>query len=90
MTKKFEEIIRGSLKEVTDHFQENQPRGEIVLLVAPPSEEKNLWDDETLEKGLRTALKTLSLKDAVQEISLFSGISRKHIYEKALKIQEKT
>jgi 16S rRNA (cytidine1402-2'-O)-methyltransferase len=61
MTKKFEEIIRGSLKEVTDHFQENQPRGEIVLLVAPPSEEKNLWDDETLEKGLRTALKTLSL-----------------------------
>ncbi|GAO97923.1 ribosomal RNA small subunit methyltransferase I [Caedimonas varicaedens] len=90
MTKKFEEIIRGSLKEVTDHFQESQPRGEIVLLVAPPSEEENLWDDETLEKGLRTALKTLSLKDAVQEISLFSGISRKHIYEKALKIQEKT
>ena len=90
MTKKFEEIIRGSLKMVTDHFQESQPRGEIVLLVAPPSEEENLWDDETLEKGLRTALKTLSLKDAVQEISLFSGISRKHIYEKALKIQEKT
>lgn len=90
MTKKFEEIIRGSLKEVTNHFQENQPRGEIVLLVAPPSEEENLWDDETLEKGLRTALKTLSLKDAVQEISLLSGISRKHIYEKALKIQEKT
>lgn len=89
MTKKFEEIIRGSLREVTDYFQKKPPRGEIVLLVAPPSEEENLWDEKTLEKGLRTALKTLSLKDAVQKISLLSGISRKVVYEKALKIQEK-
>jgi 16S rRNA (cytidine1402-2'-O)-methyltransferase len=34
LTKKFEEIIRGSVVEVIAHLNENQIKGEFVLLVA--------------------------------------------------------
>lgn len=33
LTKKFEEIIRGSLASVSEHFRANQPRGEFVIVV---------------------------------------------------------
>lgn len=34
LTKKFEETIRGTLKEVHDHFKKHQIKGEIVVVVA--------------------------------------------------------
>lgn len=33
ISKKFEEIVRGTLTEVAAHFEENEPRGEFVLVV---------------------------------------------------------
>lgn len=35
ISKKFEETVRGTLSEITAHFKENPPRGEIVVIVAP-------------------------------------------------------
>jgi 16S rRNA (cytidine1402-2'-O)-methyltransferase len=34
MTKKFEETIRGTLKEVQQHFEENSPKGEFVIVIS--------------------------------------------------------
>jgi 16S rRNA (cytidine1402-2'-O)-methyltransferase len=34
LTKMFEENRRGTLKEVSDHFREKNPKGEIVIVVA--------------------------------------------------------
>ena len=34
MTKKFEETIRGTLKEVQQHFKENSPKGEFVIVLS--------------------------------------------------------
>ena len=33
LTKKFEEVVRGSAREVLDHFQAHAPRGELTLVV---------------------------------------------------------
>lgn len=33
MTKKFEEILRGDSRSLFQHFQENKPRGEFVLVI---------------------------------------------------------
>jgi 16S rRNA (cytidine1402-2'-O)-methyltransferase len=33
ITKKFEETVRGTLAEVLDHFQKNEPRGEFVMVI---------------------------------------------------------
>lgn len=34
MTKKFEETMRGTLKEVQQHFEENSPKGEFVIVLS--------------------------------------------------------
>jgi 16S rRNA (cytidine1402-2'-O)-methyltransferase len=34
LTKMFEETRRGTLKELADHYRENPPKGEIVIIVA--------------------------------------------------------
>lgn len=34
MTKKFEETIRGTLVEVQQHFEENSPKGEFVIVLS--------------------------------------------------------
>ena len=44
LTKKFEQTVRGSIAEVLEHFRENEPKGEFVIVVAgcpkPEKEEK--------------------------------------------------
>ncbi|GGH56447.1 16S rRNA (cytidine1402-2'-O)-methyltransferase [Filimonas zeae] len=37
LTKLFEETVRGTLKEVCDHYIAKPPKGEIVLVISPPS-----------------------------------------------------
>lgn len=39
LTKKFEEVIRGSVSELLDHFTQNRPRGEFVLVIEGHSED---------------------------------------------------
>ena len=34
ITKKFEETVRGTLTEVTEHFKKNSPKGEFVICLA--------------------------------------------------------
>lgn len=84
MTKKFEEIIRGNWQKVLNHFSEKPPRGEIVLLIGPPSSQDQEWDDVKLEYELRQSLGCQSLKAAVEEITLLSNLSKKVVYQKAL------
>lgn len=41
ISKKFEETVRGTLDELKNHFNDNPPRGEIVVIVGPkPTPEK--------------------------------------------------
>jgi Predicted methyltransferases len=46
ISKKFEEVIRGSLGEVRAYFEDNMPRGEICLVIA------GLTDDEKPEVNI--------------------------------------
>lgn len=41
ISKLHEESVRGSLQEVLSHFQQNEPRGEFVIVVEGCSEEEN-------------------------------------------------
>lgn len=51
ISKMHEESVRGSLKELVDHFTETEPRGEIVIVVAGDTtkkvkEKKNKYKEE--------------------------------------------
>lgn len=50
LTKKFEETRRGTLEELTEYFTENEPKGEIVLVVAGYTTEGTPADETDKDK----------------------------------------
>jgi 16S rRNA (cytidine1402-2'-O)-methyltransferase len=82
LTKKFEEVRRGTLVELAAHYAEAEARGEITLVVGPPPEEATPEAD--LDAMLRAAMNQFSLKDAVAAVAEASGLPRKAVYARAL------
>jgi 16S rRNA (cytidine1402-2'-O)-methyltransferase len=90
LTKIHEEFRNGTLHELADHYLEKQVKGEIVILIAPPEEEcTEPVDPVPLLKSLIFEKKQ-SLKSAVMQASLQTGISRGEIYEIALQIKNES
>lgn len=88
LTKKFEETRRGILSELVAHYEESgAPKGEIVIVVSPPLENEATVSDEDIEKLLRTALKTKSVRDASAEVAAKTGMPRRKVYEMAVKLK---
>ncbi|PWJ17421.1 16S rRNA (cytidine(1402)-2'-O)-methyltransferase [Jannaschia seohaensis] len=86
LTKRFEEVVEGTLPELADRFAGEPPRGEIVVLIdrAAPAE----TDQGTVENMLRDALETMSLKSAVKDVSQRAGVARNLVYEMALRMRD--
>ena len=83
LTKLHEEVLRGDLKTLVEAYADNPPRGEIVIVVAPPAEPQRASAGET-ETLLRQALGRVSLKDAVGEVADATGLPRREVYQRAL------
>ncbi len=81
LTKIHEEIRRGNLPALAQVSATSEIRGEFVLVVAPPSEQPDADDADRL---LREALARVSLKDAVGEVAVATGVSRRELYQRAL------
>ena len=86
ITKLYEECIRGLPEELISHFSENPPKGEFVIMVAPPSEIS--CNDVDVEAILRTKLSEMPLKSAVKEIVSEYRLNKNEIYELALKLKD--
>lgn len=84
ITKLYEECVSGTAAELLEHFCEKAPKGEIVLMVAPPFK-KEL--DIDVEEELKKRLKTMSLKSAATEVAALSGIKKNEIYALGLKLK---
>ena len=82
LTKYFEEIRRGTLTELAAHYATNQARGEICIIIAPaPAEAATAAD---LDTALRTALSSMSVKDAAAAVATATGLPKKQVYQRAL------
>lgn len=86
LTKRFEEIRRAPLDELAAHYAENQARGEITIVIAPPGESTPSIDLDAL---LTAALATARLKEAVAQVTAATGLPRKTVYARALALAEK-
>lgn len=84
LTKRFEEMVRGTLAEVQAHFQETAPRGEITLLVGPAAADDTGAHD--LDALLREALGTHSVKDAAALVSAIVKLPKRTVYARALEL----
>lgn len=82
LTKRFEEVQRGALGALAARYADQPPRGEIVVLLGPPEPETAGALD--LDVALRTALATLSVKDAAASVAAATGLPRREVYARAL------
>jgi 16S rRNA (cytidine1402-2'-O)-methyltransferase len=87
LTKLHEEIRRGPLATLARESAEQETRGEFVLVIAPPPAAAPPGEDDT-DALLRAALARTSLKDAVGEVAVATGLSRRTLYQRALALAE--
>jgi len=84
LTKKFEEVLRGDLQELSDRCAERSVKGEVVVLVDRgdlPS-----IDEADLESALIATLREKSVRDAADEVAANLGLKRRQVYQRALQL----
>jgi len=87
LTKLFEEVRRAKLGELAAHYAAaGAPKGEIVVVVGPPLEEAT--GEAELDERLRAALATMSLRDAANAVAEATGLPRRQVYARSLKLLE--
>ncbi len=84
LTKRFEEVRRGTLGDLAAHYAAAEALGEICIVVGPAPEEPT--GEADLDARLRDALKGASLRDAAAMVAAATGLPRKQVYARALEI----
>jgi 16S rRNA (cytidine1402-2'-O)-methyltransferase len=87
LTKLHEEVRRGPLATLAHASAEHETRGEFVLVIAPPMAATQPSEDDA-DALLRAALARTSLKDAVGEVAVATGLPRRTLYQRALALAE--
>lgn len=83
MTKKFEEVRRGTAAEVRSYFERQEPRGEFTLVVDGAQVKR--WTESKLQAALEEYLQSgMSRGKAAKELAKLSGWPRNRIYELSL------
>lgn len=88
ITKKHESVIRGNMEEVINYFTDNEPKGEIVIIIEGISrqlvieEERKAFDKITVFEHVNSYIdKGMSEKDAMKQASKDRGVSKSVIYK---------
>ena len=86
LTKLYEECISGSLTELAERYRNAPPKGEIVIVVAPPLalEPTSATDADA---ALVDALTRLSPGRAASEVAHTTGLDRRTLYARALALK---
>lgn len=86
LTKIYEEFVDGPLPALAARYANAAPKGEIVVIVDPPTEERAAAPEE-IDAFLAAAMKTQSLKEAAAAAADAFGIARKEAYARALALK---
>ena len=85
MTKRFEEVRRGTLGDLARSVAETPPRGELVIVVdRKPADGA---DPAAVDSALRGALARAPVRQAADEVAAAFGRSRREMYQAALRIR---
>jgi 16S rRNA (cytidine1402-2'-O)-methyltransferase len=86
ISKKFEETVTGSLGDLAERYADAAPKGEIVIVVAPPGQAEAVGEAE-VDSALIEAMGRLSASRAAAEVAEKLGLPRRQAYERALKLK---
>ncbi|MEM9348841.1 MAG: 16S rRNA (cytidine(1402)-2'-O)-methyltransferase [Pseudomonadota bacterium] len=86
ITKRFEELKRGTLSELAAALRDVRVKGECVVVLGKPL--VAAVDDAEIDARLRDLLADMRLKEAVEAVSQAFELPRRDIYQRALAIKE--
>ncbi len=86
ITKHFEEAVTGSLSHLAARYADAPPKGEIVVVVAPPGP-REVASAADADAALAEALTRLSTGQAASEVAKALGLDRKALYARALELK---
>ena len=86
ITKKFEECVTGTLTELAARYADVPPKGEMVVVVAPPGEAAPA-SEEDADTALAEALTRLPPAKAAGEVAKRLGLDRKALYARAMALK---
>ncbi len=86
LTKKFEEVVRGSLADLAEQFATRPIKGEIVVLVSRKGAVEVAEQD--VDAALKEAMKTMRVKDAATVVAGALGLPRRQVYQVALGLKD--
>lgn len=84
LTKRYEEFSRGSLAEIIAFYDEHQPRGEYVVLVAGNSHPDEEEEEETgtpVEQIDQAISEGLSTNEAIKLVAKKNKLNRQELYK---------
>lgn len=82
LTKRFEEVSRGTLADLAAAYADREVKGEIVVVIDRAA--VRAADAETVDQALGRALQEMSVKDAAAAVAEAFGLPRKDVYRMAL------
>ena len=84
LTKRFEEVWRGTLADAVDHLAEREPLGEYVLVVEGAPEREPATEAD-VDDALRARLAAgVDKRDAVAEVAAELDVPKRRVYDAAL------
>ena len=91
LTKRYEEALPMSLLTAIGYYEENEPRGEYVLVLAGADraeleeEKRRSFEDMPLEEHMEMYVaQGLSRKEAMKKVAADRGVSKRDIYKELL------
>ena len=88
MTKKFETVDVAPLSELHERYNDSEKiRGEIVIIVEPPSKQQEKFDTEEIDKLLVELAKDFSAAKAAAEAAKMTGHKKTELYKRLLSLK---
>ena len=85
LTKMHQDVQRGTLQSLYQHFFDVPPKGEFVVIIGPNAVEPEVRSDEDLNRLLQAELDDgSSTRDAVALVSALTGESKRRVYDLAV------
>jgi 16S rRNA (cytidine1402-2'-O)-methyltransferase len=86
ITKKFEEFWRGRAEDAAQRFSEENPRGEVTLIIGGRPSGDDTWDEARVLMALQAQREEgASLSRAAKTIAQISGWKKNEVYNLGLR-----
>ena len=82
LTKKFEEVIRGTARDLAADPRMATLKGEVVMVLDRPGE--TVVDEAQLDDVIQRHMASMSVKDAAREAAQELGLPKRDVYQRAL------